>query len=159
MRPLSEASARVANKNFSKKYIALGRIINQWEEIMGKEFSSLAQPVKIQYRKGGKNKKPSATLNVATSDSNATVLVYRKGLILERINAVFGDNWITEIKFVPSTLQEKSKKPKKRPKPLSAQEQKYLRDALDDITDPEFKEKLENFGKAFLTDQNKMDEL
>lgn len=157
MRPLSESSARVADKNFSKKYIVLGRVISQWQAIMGDEFASIAQPVKIQYRKIGKEKKTSAILFIATSDANATILTYRKGVILERINALFGQSWITDIKFTPSTIDEKRSKPKTRSKPLTPQEQKYLCETLDGITDPEFKVKLENLGKAFLNDQNKMD--
>jgi len=155
MRPLSEATSRVSSKNFSRKYIALGRIVNQWAEVMGNEFADKAQPVKIHYRKGGKNKKPTATLDIATSDSNATILNYQKGLILERLNRLFGDNWVTDIKFVASELAETPLTGRKINKPLSPLDKKYIDTTLDDIDDPEFKERLKNLGTALMMDLKK----
>ncbi len=150
MRPLSELTARVANRNFSRKYIALGRIVEHWNDIMGKEFSDVAQPVKINYRKAPKNKKATATLEIATSSSYATILPYQKGIILERINKIFGDKWITDIRFVAGNIEYTPEIKKKINSPLTQEEKKYLSGVLDQIDDIEFKEKLENLGKAIL---------
>ena len=152
MRPLSEATARVSSHNFSRKYIALGRIVNQWTEIMGTEFADKAQPIKINYRKATRSKEQSATLDIATSSAYATVLPYQKDLILERINQIFGNQWITDIRFVASEISETPITKKKIISPLTPGEKKYLSETLDQIDDPEFKEKLENFGKALLSD-------
>tara|TARA_R110001592_G_scaffold16881_8_gene71535 strand:+ start:6043 stop:6507 length:465 start_codon:yes stop_codon:yes gene_type:complete len=153
MRPLSEATSRVASKNFSRKYIALGRLVNQWTEIMGEGLADKAQPLKIHYRKAGKEKKPYALLDIATSASNATILNYQKGLILERINALFGDDWIKDIRFVVSELAQSEVVAKKIKQPLTGGEKKYLSEVLDQIEDPDIKEKLESLGKAILTDK------
>ncbi len=152
MRPLSEATARVASKNFSRKYIALGRLVKQWPEIMGDEFADKTQPIKLNYRKGTKDRKSTATLDVATSSSYATILPYQKGVILERINNVFGDSWITDIRFLASEVYETASIPHKRPAPMSIQDKKYLSGLLDEIDDPEFKERLESLGKAVIAD-------
>lgn len=153
MRPLSEATARVAGHNFSRKYIALGRIVNQWAEIVGEEFADKAQPVKIHYRKATRNKEQTATLDVATSAAYATVLPYQKDVILERINQIFGNQWITDIKFVASEIQETPITKKKIVSPLTADEKKYLSEVLGEIEDVEIKEKLENLGKSIIADQ------
>lgn len=154
MRPLSEATSRVASKNFSRKYIALGRLIKQWDEIMGEEFADKAQPLKLRYRKAGKNQKSKASLDIATTASHATILNYQKGLIMERINTLFGGDWIEDIRFVVSSdLSDADLLKPIIPKPLSGQEKKYLHDVLDQIEDPDIKDKLETLGQAILMDK------
>ncbi len=155
MRPVSEATTRIASKNFSRKYIALGRLVGQWPEIMGEEFASKTQPLKIHYRKHPKEKGATATLDIATSSANATILNYQKGLIIERINRLFGDTKITNIKFIASEQDITLENNKKTFSPLTQSEKKYLSDTLGEIEDPEIKEKLEKFGKALLMDQKK----
>ena len=154
MRPLSEATSRISRKTFTRKFIALGRLLDQWDEVMGAQFASLAQPVKLNYRKKGRGQKESyAILDVATSAANATLLSYQKGVILERINSLFGNNWIKDIRFVPSELADEAPETKKAKPPLSTEEKKFLSEALDQIEDPDIKEKLESLGKAIITDE------
>ncbi len=155
MRPVSEATARVARHNFSKKFVAIGRIVEHWEEIMGKDFASIAQPIKLNYRKRKGTDKPSATLDIATSSSFATTLPYQKGLILERIHRIFGDHWIVDIKFIASELTELPTPRKKAKPPLTGSEKNYLSDVLNEIEDLEIKEKLENLGKAIIAERKK----
>lgn len=156
MRPISEATSRISNKTFTRKFVALGRLLDQWDEIMGRQFSSLAQPIKLNYRKAGKDKKNSyATLDIATSASNATILSYQKGVILERINSLFGNNWIKDIRFVASELAEEPLEPGSITPPLSSKEKLFLSEALDQVDDPDIKDKLEKLGKAILTDIKK----
>ncbi len=119
---------------------------------MGQEFSDKAQPVKINYRKKTRNKEQSATLDIATTSSYATILPYQKGVILERLNRLFGDNWITDIRFVASSLEETPKQQKKIISPLTQGEKKYLSSVLDEIDDPDLNAKLESLGKAIITD-------
>ncbi len=152
MRPLSEATARISSHNFSRKYIALGRIVNQWNEVMGNEFANKAQPVKIHYRKATRSKEARATLDIATTSSYATILPYQKDLILERINQLFGNQWITDINFIASKIAEPPLISKKMTPPLTSTEKTYLSTTLSQIDDPVFKEKLENLGKAILTE-------
>jgi len=155
MQPLSESTARITNKTFSRKFVSLGRVVSQWEEIMGTQFASLAQPVKLNYRKspvGSDKKKSYATLDIATSAANATLLNYQKGVILERINSLFGNDWIKDIRFVASEIIDPPVNKKIKP-PLTASEKKFLSGVLDQIEDPDIKEKLEKLGKAILTDK------
>ncbi len=153
MRPVSESTARIARHNFSKKFVAIGRIVENWNEIMGDEFAGKAQPLKLNYRKGVKGRKPTATLDIATSSSYATTLPYQKGLILERINRIFGDQWITDIKFVASELSETPVTPKKRNSPLTGGQKNYLSSVLETIEDDEIKQRLERLGKAIITER------
>lgn len=152
MRPLSEATARIAGKSFERKYIALGRIVNNWEGIVGQKLADKAQPVKIHYRKKKGSDKPDAMLEIAASSAHATVLHYQKDLILERINQIFGDQWISGVRFVnlPSNTENKTRKKPKAP--LTADEKKTLSDMLNSIEDDDMKKRLEFLGKAIILD-------
>lgn len=149
MRPVSEPVSRISGKTFSRKYIALGRILSEWERIVGPEFSYKAIPLKLNYRKNGKNGKSLASLEIGTSEAQATALHYQKDLILERINRVFGDNWIGDIRFVPlpGTGVKTSGKPKR---PLTEDEKKFLSGMLEALEDQELKARLEVLGREIL---------
>lgn len=156
MRPLSDAVTKVTGKTFSRKYVALGRVISQWTDIVGKDFASKAQPVKIQYRykkKDTKKKeKPQATLEIATSTADATVMHYQKDVILQRINQIFGDDWITTIRFVTTPVNAKPRKKYGQKRvALSADKKNYLSAALSDIKDEDMKSCLEKLGAGILT--------
>ena len=146
MRPLSEATAKIAGKSFERKYIALGRIVNNWEDIVGQSFADKAQPMKIHYRKQKGKDKPLAILEIATSSADATRLHYQKGLILERMNQLFGERWITDLKFAPIVSNSSTKRMKKTPSPLTSEQKKRVSEIVLDIVDVEIKQRLEKLG-------------
>jgi hypothetical protein len=155
MRPIIESTSRIVSQNLSRKYIALGRIVSQWSDIMGADFADKAQPVKLNYRKHKDGKNPSATLDIATTSAHATVLSYQKGVILERINRLFGDQWITDIRFVATTANNPLPEKKKPPRLLTESQKKSLSDMLDPIEDQDMKIKLEALGKAIMMEQER----
>lgn len=150
MRPLSEATARVTGKSFKRKYIALGRIVNHWSEIVGEKLASKAQPVQIHYRKHKKSQKPVASLDIAVSSADATLLHYQKDLILERINQIFGEQWISAIRFVHAPSNSQSSFGKKQARPLTQDEKDSLSSLLAEIADDEIKSRLSRLGEGVL---------
>ncbi|GJL84751.1 MAG: hypothetical protein DHS20C02_05260 [Micavibrio sp.] len=154
MRPVSEATRRVTGKSFSRKYISLGRILTHWNDIVGADLAQKAQPVKLRYIKHKEGKKPQASLDIATTSADATLLHYQKDLILERINQIFGERWITAIRFVNVPANTDGAKPKKQRKPLTDAEKNHLSSMLNDIGDPEIRRKLESMGEAMLMEES-----
>ncbi len=158
MRPISEATARIAGQNFSRKFVALGRIAAQWEDIIGSQLAGKAQPAGIQYRKAFKRgEKPKAILEIATSSSDATLMHYQKGLILERLNQIFGDSWITDIRFVTKAANQTPPKLKKHKRPLTGAEKNHLSTMLEGAEDPEILARLEALGQGIIG-SDKIDE-
>lgn len=155
LRLLSDAVPRVTGKTFLRKYIALGRVVSNWPDIIGQDMAARAQPLKIHYRKvpGDKSdKKRLATLEIGATSADCVVLQMQKGLILERINRVFGENWITDIKLTHIAPEKKLVAPRKK-RPLDPAQQKYLAEVLEEVTDPDIKQRLNGLGKALLEDQ------
>lgn len=158
MRPLSEATAKLSGRFFKRKYLALGRIVSHWNDIVGQDMADKAQPVKIYYQKR-KNQKtpPKARLDIATTPSHATALHYQKDLILERIAQIFGERWIDSIRFVTqATNIDGPKMPVTKERVLSARDKADLARALEAIGDQDLKNRLEKLGEAVISEsQNK----
>jgi hypothetical protein len=154
-RLISDSIPKVAGKVFSRKYIMLGRLVTNWADIIGPDLASKTQPVKIRYIKaragGSSEKKLTASLDIATATADATVLHYRKDLIIERINQIFGERWITAIRFVPVAANTPSAI-RRRPKPLTADQAGYLSRLLENVRDEDIQLRLKNLGSAILQD-------
>lgn len=149
---MSEATSRVIDQNCSRKYIALGRIVQHWADIVGADMAAIAQPAKMHYSKKPGQKSPEAILEIATSPAHATTLHYRKDLILEKMNRIFGADWVTGIRFTakPAKLDLKKKRKKFIEKPLAPSQKADLASTLDAIADEEMKIKLEKLGEAVI---------
>lgn len=159
LKPLSHSVAAITRQSFAKKFVALSRILEHWPDIIGKDFASIAQPQKLSYRKPRtKDDKPEATLHIMAAPADATMLHYQSDLILERINQIFGDRWVTKVKFEPlssqaSSFLSPSTVTKDMGKPLSAEAQNRLNDVLRDISDPDLRLRLEKLGQGVLRKQ------
>lgn len=159
LKPLSHSVANITRQSFAKKFVALSRILEHWPDIIGTDFAAIAQPQKLSYRKPKtKDDKPEATLHIMVSPADATSLHYQTDLILERINQIFGDRWVTKIKFEPvsgTTALNVDMRPRMPtpPKPLAPQAQDRLNDVLRDISDPEIRLRLEKLGQGVLRKQ------
>lgn len=163
MRSLSQATTVVTKSVFSRKYVALGRIVEHWSDIIGADLAGKAQPAGLKYRrpiskgteKGAeKGKKPEAILEIATTSAHATRLHYQKDVILERINTVFGDRWVSDIRFkTVSSLPSSFSRSKQKKPSLSEEEENYINETLDFVTDKDVKERLKALGRSLITDK------
>ncbi len=132
----------------------LGRLVTHWKDIVGQDLADRAQPVKIHYRKVPGSKTAEATLEVASSTAEATLLHYRKELILERINQIFGERIVTALRFVPLAANApRHTQPKSIKKPVSMKDRQELSNILESIDDPELKERLERLGTSILQER------
>lgn len=155
---LSDAVPRVTDKTFKRKFMALGKLLTRWEDIMGKQMAAQAQPLKIRYRKPKqKGDKPQATLDVATSSAHASLLNMQKGMLLEKINYIFGEALVTDIRFVhtPTNIEETKTK---RHKALSPEEKNTLSEMLESIEDEDIRARLMNMGAALMSDYKAQDQ-
>jgi hypothetical protein len=156
-RLLSESIPRIAGQVFSRKYMLLGRLVTRWTEIVGADMAEKAQPVKIRTtRSKGKNGKDNiaiSSLDIAVSPADATVLHYRKDLILERINQIFGEQLIAAIRFVPQAANGPAPALRKRPKLLTEADKSALSALIAPIGDTEIASRLQSLGAAILQDR------
>lgn len=155
MRLISEATNRVTSQNFNRKFISIGRIVKAWDVIMGDDMADKATPNRILYRKPKKKTdKPKAVLEIAISQAHATVLHYQKDVILARIESVFGEPWINDIKFIAVQKVKPVKRKKSAYRPLTEPQKNHLSNLLDVVEDSELKERLLNLGQKLYQKAN-----
>lgn len=131
----------------------LGRLVTHWPDIVGKDLAAKAHPARIRYRKVPGQKNAEAALDIGVSTADATLLHYRVGLILERINQIFGEQIVTSIRFVPMASNEKKPSLTRfRKKSISPKDREDLANILENIDDPELKQRLEVLGTSILQD-------
>lgn len=157
LRPLSSSISKLTSATFSKKFVALGRVLNNWNDVIGSDMAVKAQPNKLIYRKPkNKGDKPQATLEIAATSADATILHYQKDLILARINQLFGDEWITAIRFVHIAANagddDKFYVPRNHvATPLTHD----MKSELDKIDDLDIKESLDRLAQGIMRRQQK----
>ena len=154
LRPISKSVHNVTDKTFSRKHIALARMMQRWRDIIGDDFAEQAQPYKIKYRKSGQGRKKhsEAILVIAVQSAQSTLLHYRKDLILSRINRIFGEDWISDIQFrhLPANNEPGGtwRRSPSQSQHLNPSEEQRLTNILENVGDDELRHRLDRFGKA-----------
>lgn len=159
LRPISDSVARLTKGTFTRKFISLGRILSSWPEIVGEDMALRTQPLKLHYRKPkSAAEKPNAALDIAVSSADATSLHYQKDLILERINQIFGERWITSIRFVhaAANTDDVNTSPPLSSIPLTAADKNSINEMISGVEDPELRKQLEKLGQDVLRKRNKL---
>ncbi len=153
LKPISAALKTVSNKTFDRKFVLLGRIISNWNDIVGEKMHMKCQPVKIRYRKN--KKKYEATLEIAATSAAAAKLQYQTGLLIEKLHHILGEQTITSIRFVhiPANNKTKISSPSKK-QHITLSQKDNLDSLLSNINDTELKERLATFGTSFYEDIN-----
>lgn len=156
LKHLSKSISKVSGKTFERKFVTLGRLLNHWDLIVGKELAGSTTPIKITYRKNGKDKKLG--LIIATDSSQAMLLHYRKDLIMQKINQILGDTTISEIRFVDRESKKPQRNTHKKTKRLTQNQEQDLSETLDNIDDADLKKTLERFGQSLMIDANNVNQ-
>ncbi len=71
------------------------RLLTHWSEVVGAEVARTAQPVQVNYGKGGLG----ATLTLLTTGAQAPMLEMQKEQIREKVNACYGYNAISRVRI------------------------------------------------------------
>ena len=151
LKPLSHGVKSVSGKTFEKKFVAIGRVLDNWPAIVGEELAGKAQPSKIKMRK--KKGEYLRTLVIDVPASAATLIHYQKGLIMERMSRILGPEYIHDIDCISTgkaNIRGEVIAQKKEEVILDAEKESYLADSIKDIEDEELKSRLNAFGKSVL---------
>lgn len=157
LRHLSVPANRVSKRNFSTKFVALGRVIEHWDSIIGADMVEHAQPVRIHNRNYSKKRgaKPECILDIACSSSHAMILQYQKSLILERMTNIFGNRWVTDIRFTATQALKTPKRTINRieKRDLCDQDHDFIDDSLAHLDNDPIKDTLRRMGAHILQEQ------
>ena len=155
LRPVSASIRKVAATATGKRLVMLGRLLENWEEIVGSDLAGKCQPAAMKV--SGKDKDKKATLHITADPAFSTALHYQQDLILSRIARVMGHNFVTKLKIVAGHITVSAPPVKKPPPaPLTESQKQRLSEALNGIDDPELTACLTRLGQAVIrTDKTK----
>lgn len=155
MKALSQSTAQVVSKNCSRKFIAVGKIVQVWPQIIGEKLAAEAVPVRIQYSKpSSKRAEPEAVLYIETSSAYSTSLHYQKDVLLERISQLFGAGWITDIRIKVHAGKMPAKVKKNAAAPLTKREKNHLSELLGALDDSDMADRLQRLGEGIIRREN-----
>ena len=118
------------------------KLILNWKLIIRDSISNLATPIKVKYYRN------VGTLHLgAVSGGMATKIFYMQDAILERVNAFFGYNAISNIKVIQSSVGNNGKKQIDKKIYMPNKEHRKL---TEDIADNTLKEALQSLGDAIV---------
>ncbi|MBO7556777.1 MAG: DUF721 domain-containing protein [Alphaproteobacteria bacterium] len=151
MRSLAMSILPLARKLVGKKGMLLADLLVAWEKIVGKQMAFYTCPEKIDYED---KEKSQAVLKLRVANGAFALEVqHNKEKLLEKINAYLGRNAIVEIKIIQDGALclsgfEKNNQPHLQKNLVSAEEQNYIDELSEGITNVNLKEKLAKLGKA-----------
>tara|TARA_B100000287_G_C20123383_1_gene579218 strand:- start:27 stop:527 length:501 start_codon:yes stop_codon:yes gene_type:complete len=163
MKSISNLMPEITKESLGKKGLLFGKLLQEWESIIGKNKARLATPIDISFskKKVVNGVHTEATLTILVNSSNATVIQHEQNLWIEKINLFFGYRAIGNIKLKHDTVTKKTIAPNKlgtRTQALSRQDRKSLEENLKDISDDNLKEALKNLGQSLYLKNKRLNE-
>ncbi len=149
-RSISNIVREVTKSSFGNKDLLFGKMLSEWMHIVGEEIGHKTVPLDLKYIRGNK-KKNQAKLHLGVKSSYATEFVYKKSLVIERLNMFFGYDAIEDIKIIQqSSFMDKQEEVVAKSKDLSTVEREELDKKLDKIGENDLQIALRKLGKAIL---------
>ena len=148
---LSWYISKISKPFFNRQGFLKSYIIDNWKEIVGKEYYKNSIPEKLRIQKGG------GVLTIATDGATSTEMEYIKTDIIKKINDYYGYRAVNRIRFRNSFIQDEvtEKKPKKEN--IKNKNSKNLKvDAfLSEVEESDLKEAINSLSKIIIGKNNK----
>ncbi len=146
-RPIADLLGRCLGDVFAKQGFASGALVTHWPEIVGEEIAAHAEPLKLQWPRGGEGVAPEpATLVLRVEGPVAIEIQHLSGVILERVNRFLGWRAVSRLALRQAPLaRRRARRPPAAPKPEVTAE---IASALTGIDDENLRAALARLGAA-----------
>lgn len=88
---------RVIHPIAQKQGIIHGKIILDWEKIVGDQYARYCAPLKVTFRQGYRT---YGVLHLKVNPAHALLVQHSKDLVLEKINSFFGYKALSDLKLI-----------------------------------------------------------
>ena len=128
-------------------------LLRSWPEIVGEEFGPVSRPEKINWPRRISEDDPfrPATLIIACEPSVALFMQHSEKELRERVNSFFGFEAIGRIRISQKPVRLEEGATPADSSEMSMLEEKQLREAVDDVEDPQLRETLLKLGRGILS--------
>lgn len=121
-----------------KRGMLTGKILIDWDKIVGLEYAGWCQPEKIMFSKTRRN---GGTLYLTVNPSHALLITHSQDILLQKINTYFGYNAVSNLKLrqtplsqIVTTVQNNTSQPSNTlPKLLESSAENRLEVALKNL--------------------------
>jgi len=152
-RSVSEIVGKVLEPVLARRAGMTLDLIKAWPELVGEEFRETTRPEKINWPRRAHEDDPfkPAVLVVACENSSALFFQHEQPAILERVNVFFGFEAIGRISIQQKAVVTSKPEKNNHVSQVSENDEQRLAAILEDIDDPELKEKLANLGRGIIS--------
>jgi hypothetical protein len=111
-RSVSDIAAKLGGAALRRHGFVQDRLVSQWDQLVGPNFSSMSLPVKLGFPP---NQKRGGTLTVRIEGPLATQFAHVQDVILERLNVFFGYRAVERIRLVQGDVPRREPRVAQRP--------------------------------------------
>jgi hypothetical protein len=117
-RALGTFVPKLAGKSFEKYGFSIVMLLTEWRAIVGHELAEFSIPERLKWPRNvdayaetpsGERGRPGATLMLRVDGPRAIDLQFQSAQIIERINAYFGYQAVTALRFVQAPVETRAK--------------------------------------------------
>lgn len=119
-RRVADLIPRCLGPALAKRGFASSELITRWPDIVGEEISACAEPIKLQWPRGGAEAQEPATLILRVEGPAAIEIQHLAGVIVERVNRFFGWRAIKRIAIRQAPLARRARPARAAPDPEAA---------------------------------------
>ena len=146
-RALAATLAGVTAQALDKRGLGAGRLLTDWQAIVGDDLAERCLPQKIVFPRNQRN---DGVLHLLADPAWAPEIQHLEPLIIERINSYFGYKAVTRLALRQGSLPRREKIRRRPPRALTAPEQAALGERIAPITDESLRMALEALGRTLL---------
>jgi len=152
-RALAATVDRITKPLFGRRGFAEGAVISAWPSVIGTELAEHTSPERIVFGPGARSE---GTLHIRVDGGGRAIETqHLEPKIVERINVYFGYRAVARLKLIQGPLPPRKISSPAKPRPLDANEERYLEEQLAYIDDDGLKSALEGLGRAVLVARRK----
>jgi hypothetical protein len=146
-RPLADVVGRCLGDVFARQGFASGELVTHWPEIVGEEIAAHAEPLKLQWARGGDpDTSEPATLVLRVEGPAAIEIQHLAPIIMERVNRFLGWRAVARIALRQAPLaRHRTRRTPPRPDTKAAAR---IAAELPDIGDADLRAALGRLGAA-----------
>jgi hypothetical protein len=146
-RPLADFVGRCLGDVFARQGFASGELVTHWPEIAGEEIAAHAEPLKLQWPRGGDpDTSEPATLVLRVEGPAAIEIQHLAPVIIERVNRFLGWRAVARITLRQAPLARRTSR-QAPPRP-DAEAASRIAASLGDIGDADLRAALARLGAA-----------
>ena len=146
-RPVADVVGRCLGDVFARQGFASGELVTHWPEIVGEEIAAHAEPLKLQWLRGGDpDASEPATLVLRVEGPAAIEIQHLAPVILERVNRFLGWRAVARVALRQAPLARRTVRPP--PAPPDAEAAARIAAGLGEIGDADLRAALGRLGAA-----------